>query len=730
MLVLFGLLLASLYLLSEATQRPAGTERLHVWLLVVNGIGLVLLLVLIAANLYRLLRAYRLRAPGARLTARMVLMFVVLIFTPLSIVYYFSVQFLNRGIDSWFNVEIESALHDALELSRASLDVRMRELLRQTQAMANELNSAGGSSSMAALTLDDMRLNNDVDELTLIAQNGRIIASSIADPTRILPNKPGDDVLFQVRSIGNYVGLDSINGTLYIRAVVALHPAGSATLNAPVLQALYPVAERLGRLAASVQTAFSRYTELTYLRGPLKASFVMTLSLVLLLSLFAAVLAAFASARRLTAPIRDLVEGTHAVAEGDYSKRLPEIGGDELGVLVRSFNEMTRRVARARDDASRSQLEAESQRAYLEAVLSRLSSGVLVLDHNLEVRIVNAVASQILGVGTEVLLDGPLGTLGTRVPALQPLVDALQPYAHAGATEWRLELTLFGVSGRKVLLCRGTTLPGDGGHAGHVVVFDDVTALIQAQRDAAWGEVARRLAHEIKNPLTPIQLSAERLRHKYLGRLEGKDAEVLDRATHTIVQQVEAMKEMVNAFSEYARSPRTQLAPLDLNSLIREVLDLYRGPGAAVTFEDQLEPTLPAIKADSGRLRQLLHNLVKNAMEACSEAETPRVLVLTRCLAEAECNFIELFIEDNGHGIPEELLGQLFEPYVTTKTKGTGLGLAIVKKIVEEHGGVIWAENVAPQGARMAIRLPVRPRERDEDARTEGVEASDERGRG
>ncbi|HKJ77087.1 MAG TPA: ATP-binding protein, partial [Gammaproteobacteria bacterium] len=277
------------------------------------------------------------------------------------------------------------------------------------------------------------------------------------------------------------------------------------------------------------------------------------------------------------------------------------------------------------------------------------------------------------------------------------------------------EVVLFGAGGRQVLMCRGSAL-GEHGQpqGGHVVVFDDITALIQAQRDAAWGEVARRLAHEIKNPLTPIQLSAERLRHKYLRQMGPEDAEVLERATHTIIQQVETMQEMVKAFSDYARTPELERRPIDLNALVREVLDLYGGDGQA-EIETALDPELPRVEADAGRLRQLLHNLVKNALESGGREGPVRLEVSTRCAREDTCRHVELRVRDNGPGFPEQVRSQLFEPYVTTKRKGTGLGLAIVKKIVEEHGGMLGADNRAEGGAEVTIRLPIRAEDKTQD---------------
>ncbi len=745
--LLFVLLLASFYLISGATQNTALFGRLYSLLLVVNILALLLLLALIGRHLIHLLHQYREHAPGSRLTLRLVVMFVLLALAPVSVVYYFSLQFLHRGIDSWFDLRVEKSLEDALELGRSSLDGRLRELLRQTRQAATELGPVPDSA--AALKLNELRQNSEAAEMTLLTLRGRAIVSASMDPSAIVPTMPSEAILQQLRQGLDYARLEPLGDVgMHVRVAVNL-PILEPGAEPRVLHALFPVAERLSLLADSVQEAFSQYKELAFLRQPLKYSFTLTLSLILLLSLLTAVWAAFFSARRLVAPIRDLAEGTRAVAAGDYDKRLPLPGRDELGFLVRSFNEMTYKIAQSQQAAHNSQRQAEEQRTYLEAVLGRLSSGVLTLDSDGVLHTVNAAAGQILGTALDDAVGQPLQELPGRHPALDQFVEALLPHLNPAEPEWRAELVLFGQKGRQVLMCRGALLPGsepasrDAGQAGssqkgtqqavpehgdtqqlrlaptaaaglavsrsggHVIVFDDITALIQAQRDAAWGEVARRLAHEIKNPLTPIQLSAERLRHKYLATMPAEDAEVLDRSTHTIVQQVEAMKEMVKAFSDYARPPQIRLDMVGMNRVISEVVELYRTDHRPVTFDLQLDPRTPAIQADAGRLRQVLHNLIKNALEACGR-DGAHIRITTRCAEETGCRFVELGVCDDGPGIPEEMLANLFEPYVTSKPKGTGLGLAIVKKIVEEHGGMLWVENMPEGGACIIIRLPVK----------------------
>jgi nitrogen fixation/metabolism regulation signal transduction histidine kinase len=704
MLVLFSLLLVSLTLLSDATHNSERFGQMYSMLLLVNAAGLVFLAALVMVNIIGLIRQHRTNVPGARMTSRLVVMFVVLTVVPVSIVYYFSLQFLQRGIDSWFDVRIEQGLEDALDLSHAALDVRLADILNLTVRMAEDLSDAAPAT--LSLTLYDHRVRSGAAELTLLGGDGRIVASSSSDITDIIPDQPASEMMMLMRNRKHYIGLDPIGDSgLYARALV---PVLSSRSDSEVytLQALYEVSERFSLLAESVQSAYTRYRELSYLRTPLKFSYSLTLSIVLVLSLLAAIWAAFHSARRLVAPVRDLADATHAVAEGDYSKRLSVASEDELGFLVRSFNDMTRRLARSREQTVRAQQQVEGQRAYLEAVLANLSSGVISMSADSVVRAINRTASKSLGIDARQLLGREISFFSSEHAHLTPFVDAVTRHLSQGDSRWQEEIALLGTGGHQVLMCRGTVLGGTGKRAGGlVIVFDDVTTLIQAQRDAAWGEVARRLAHEIKNPLTPIQLSAERIRRRYLASMDEEEAELLDRATHTIVNQVDAMKKMVNAFSEYARAPNLNLVVMNFNRLVQEVLDLYRSSDLEVQLIERLDAENDLIEGDAGRLRQLLHNLIKNALEAVRGMPEARIIVSTCRVGGMDKNQIELCVEDNGPGFEADVLENIFEPYVSTKPKGSGLGLAIVKKIVEEHGGTISAESGQAGGALVRIRL-------------------------
>jgi nitrogen fixation/metabolism regulation signal transduction histidine kinase len=473
------------------------------------------------------------------------------------------------------------------------------------------------------------------------------------------------------------------------------------------LQAIYPIPRQLAELTGTVEAAYLHYKELTFLRDSLKITFTLTLSLVLLLSLLAALWAAFLSIRRIVEPVRLLAIGTRALAEGDYEKRLPVNDRGELGFLVESFNIMTDKIAQARDEAHRSRQEVERQHAYLETVLAHLSSGVLSVDPGMTVLTANQAADTILHAKFGQYVGWPLAVLTGAYPHLASLVEKLEPHIHDATATWQQEVSFQGPAGRQELLCRGTPLIGPGAERlGAVLVIDDVTELIQAQRSTAWSEVARRLAHEIKNPLTPIQLSAERLRHKLAKTLEGGDLEVLEKSTRTIVQQVEAMKSMVNAFAEYARPTMTQAKPLAINTLIEEVVALYPPP-SGLEFELSLAAQSPLVQADPVKLRQVIHNLVKNAQEAMPASHSGRMAIVTRLQESQRQPGVEIRLCDNGPGIPPDQADRIFEPYVTSKSKGTGLGLAIVKRIIEELGGAIRLDTTYREGACFVIRLPV-----------------------
>lgn len=704
-------MLCSLLLMNEATQNSQRFGNLYVPLLVINAVGLTLLLALIIFNVYHLLRRVMAEAAGARLTLRMVAMTAVLVIGPVGLVYYFSFSFLRQGIDSWFDLKVEQALEDSLELSRLAIDVRTRELLRESRNLATDVSALPADA--VAVEIDALRERSGASELTLLSRHGEILAASSEDPGELLPRRFEDSMWLQLKKEHSYIAIEESQEPerLYIRMAVNV-PAGEIEEGERVLQLLFPAPERINALASSIQVAFTDYRRLAFIRTQLKGSFIMTLTVVLLFALFSGIWAVFFTADRLVAPLSDLALGTRRISAGDYHTCLPvPTGKDELGFLVTSFNEMTRNIGAAREDAEQSRRHAEAQHAYLKTVLEHISSGVLVFDSETTLRMFNACAGQVLGVSlSEDDFGLGLDELATHDANFGILVKALEPHLGKRGGEWREQLHCFGASGLRIINCSGVHLEEGGALLpGHVIVLDDITELLQSQRDAAWGEVARRLAHEIKNPLTPIQLSAERLRHKYLGRRRGggEEDDMLDRLTNTIIGQVQTMKGIVDSFTDYASQSAPELEPTDLNQLIRETVELYQVVKGGTRFEMTLEE-LPLTLADTCRVRQVFNNLISNSIEACQQGQLHIQIHSRRC-PKKEGAGIHISIRDTGPGLPMEVRERVFEPYVTTKRKGTGLGLAIVRRIIEDHDGAVYlTNNNPPPGATAVIELPVR----------------------
>src|ERR1700704_1457667 len=674
-----ALWLVALYLLASV-RNSAEFDKWLPWILLINIAGLITLLVLLVGKLARLVRDYRRHVPGSRLKGRTVAIFSALAVAPILVVYYFALQFLNRGIDSWFESEVSQGLKDTRELSHAALDVRVREFLQHTELVARSL--SGLSNYQLASSLDRQRQDSTAIEFTVVGAQARIIATSSDRPMDALPIPATDEMMLQLRRGRPYVSLDTDSiGGYVIRAAA---PIEDSSVGPRVLIALYPVPLQLRQLADTVPRSLSSYAHLVQIRQPLKTTFVLILSFVVLMSLIAAVYGAFFAAQRLVQPVQDLIAGTRAVAKGNYDTRLPLPGRDELGFLVTSFNDMTKRLGRAREETRRSQQTVEAERAGLAVILARLSTGVVSLAADLTVRTANQAASAILGVDLEAAVGKQFDESISDSTLFTQFLAALKSHLGAEDLDWRSQVELLSDSGKRVLMCACTALPNDlGGAPGVVLVFDDITTLLQAQRDAAWGEVARRLAHEIKNPLTPIQLSAERMRRKFLGSMNAQDAQILERATHTIVAQVDAMKQMVNAFSEYARAPDMHFSRFDLNQLITEVVDLYRVQDSAAELKLLLDPHLPTISADRMRIRQILNNLVTNSLEALEGKPGACIEIETHVSEDGPRHLesVAIVVTDNGPGFQRDLIGTVFDPYVTSKPKGTGLGLATVKKI-------------------------------------------------
>ena len=719
----FTLLLSAFLLIASVLlSRAAGNDELfgdfYSALILLNVIGISLLALMSAFQIWRLIGQFRAKVLGSRLTLRFVGTFAVLALIPLAVVYYFAVQFLSRGIDSWFDVQIEQALDDALLLGRSSLESIKLDVVDQLRDDADKIQRAESNFEVFQL-LDELRQANKFEEMSLHSMSGEILASSSRDSISLIPDVPDERVIRQLRQGKVYSEIEPIaGGGLQLR--VAIRIAGRQVGNIDrVLQVLDPLPLRYSRLGESVESASAEYEKLQYLRRPLTFSFVLTLSLVTLMTLLIALLIAIYLARRLVAPLRDLAEGTQAVAQGDYGKQLPVTSGDELGVLVSSFNRMTQEISSAQTAVRNSQFEAEKQSAYLETVLAHLSSGVMSFDNNRQLRTHNAAAERILHTLLGTFVESSIAEMIKALPAAEPLLNMIDQGISDDVSEWQKEISINSPLGQQTLVCSGTKLSGTETESGCVVVFDDATALIKAQRDAAWGEVARRLAHEIKNPLTPIQLSAERIRRRYLDKIEKDDREILDRATRTIAQQVESMKSMVNAFSDYAQPVISRPRRMDINTLIRDITELHVTHLTRIRFLFDLADDLPQIMTDPAGIRQVLNNLIINASDALGDKGGE--LKLSTRIDHAKDDLLVVELQDNGPGFPAKLLDRIFEPYVTTKTSGSGLGLPISRRIIEENGGTMRATNLPKGGAVVIIHLPV--------AQSQGASLDDRQGK-
>jgi nitrogen fixation/metabolism regulation signal transduction histidine kinase len=685
----------SLYLLASASANTDMFSGFYPHLLALNGAIVVTLAAMVGTQLYHLWREYHNNRFGSRLKYRMVLMFALMALLPGAAVYAVSLQFVVRSIESWFDVRVDSALEGGLALGQNALDY----LVSQTRDKASSIiQDIENRADISAAQINHLREWGGVSSITVLGANGQILATATGDDiASLLPDTPSPQQLRQARQNRGLSIIESAaDGRLIIRVLLPI--TGRTLADGPrVLQLIQPVPETFSRHAEAVQDAYRDYQQLNLGRGGLRRIYTLTLTLTLLLALLTAMSVAFVLARRLTKPLQILAEGTQAVAQGDYSPRRALPARDELGVLTHSFNQMTKQLDDARELAKSNRAEVEAARAYLESVLTHLSTGVLAFTHEGALRAANHGALHILDDD----LSGFENIALTDWPRHLVLRDALLKGFAAHEGDWQSELEIPSSDSTPLtLLVHGSRLPESTG-GGLVVVFDDISRLIEAQRTAAWAEVARRLAHEVKNPLTPIQLSAERLALKLTSQLDEPGQRMLERSTRTIVNQVEAVKNLVNAFRDYARLPAPSLSALDLGELTREVLVLYEG--TPIHIELQVPTDLPQVLGDASQIRQIIHNMLQNAQDALAERSNSEVVLTAR----KDGNWVLLSCRDNGPGFPAEVLAHAFEPYFTTKAKGTGLGLAIIKKIVTEHGGEVKIANRDSGGADLRIRLRV-----------------------
>ena len=682
-----------LFLLATASAKT-DFEKYYPPLLALNAFLVVILAAIVATQLIALRRRIRARLFGSQLALRFLVLLAAMAVVPGVLVYVVSVQFLTKSIESWFDVKVESALTGGISIGQGAIDQMLVEMQLKGRAMALELAPLTGTQQV--VVLDRLREQAGIPEAVLLSARGGVVASAGETLAPLVPELPDPGTLRGARSGRAVTHVDGRPGRPIVLRVIL--PVGAATISEELrlLQLRQALPESFSRSAEAVEIAYREYRELTLSRQGLRWAYVVTLTLALLLALLIAVALAAVIANKLAEPLANLANATHAVARGDFARRAPVTSQDELGMLTESFNSMTRRLGETQEVLERQRLALETSNAYLESILANLSAGVLVFDRQLHLTVFNRGAATTLGEDLPTLKGKPLTSWGG---ALLPLAAAIQDsFDRTNDAVWQIQLSVNDRS--TTLLVRDAVLPENVG-GGHVLVFDDVTQLIHAQRATAWTEMAKRLAHEIKNPLTPIQLAAERLEMKLADRLGREEAATLKRSTQTIVTQVSALKTMVDDFREYAQLPAPARRRVDLNALIADVVALYEQSGVYIRCD--LERDLPDAHADAAQVRQVLHNLIQNSQDALAKSDLPEITIATSRVGAC----VRLWVSDNGTGFREDLLARIFEPYVTSKPRGTGLGLAIVKKIIDEHRGTITIQSRPRSGATVQIDIPV-----------------------
>jgi nitrogen fixation/metabolism regulation signal transduction histidine kinase len=701
---LAGMLLSALFLVANVEQESGQLGRMSLWIFLVTGVALLVLLAAITTRLLRLIRDVRAHRPGARLRARLVSIFIALALPPVVIVWLFSTEFLTETIEGWLDAGSELALADSIELGQLFIDLRTREARDRLRRIADGLPLDGNGDRNEERRLDYLfRQVSSAGpaELTLLDASGQVDVMVHIDPSRIVADLPSSFALSQAARGQVWAAAEPVDDSLQIRVVLPIAgPLGEQR----ALQGIFPLPEDFARLAGRIEQAYFRQENVSYLRERLQQSFVLILSLVLAMTALLAMLLAFNAAKRLVRPIRELADATELMRRGEFPETLVVPSRDELGFLVESFNEMASGLEGA-------QRELNTERAYLQAVLGRLSAGVLAFDADHALKAMNESAGAILGLTLDDVQGRTPSALAQDHPALAALFEEVERRIRQGGAAWRREIKLDRADTALALVCRGSVLPGEdasgtGRASGHVVVFDDVTELDQAQRQAAWAELAQRLAHEVKNPLTPIRLAAERLQLRLTPALDGDLQPVLERATRTIIHQVDALRELVDAFGDYSRPGVARREPLDIEALVRDVVELWTAGDSGVTVKLDLAAGEIRPLGDSGQFRQVLNNLIQNAREAHPDGR-PVLQIRSRIEHHDQRSWLVLDVRDDGPGFDPQLLDRVFEPYASTKPRGTGLGLAIVHRIIDTMGGRIHADNAPEGGARLTVELPV-----------------------
>ncbi|AWD32715.1 Sensor histidine kinase ResE [Candidatus Kinetoplastibacterium sorsogonicusi] len=720
---------AALSLLAWSTYNIALFAQYYDILFLINLIVAFFLFIWILVLVINLINNIRKNVFGSRLTSRFAFSFIIISVMPGLFIYILSIHFMSRSLESWFNVRVNNALNAGLNLGKTALDYLLDDLLARGKVMADRLSLVEKNNLI--LSLDALRESNRIKESMIFTNNGRIIAFSTENHMilDLLPSMPSNDIMNQLRFISSYSAVEEKDDELFLRVIVAINHddidnivGSNVNIEHKWLQLIQPVSVQILYNARQVQQGFRDYQDLYLSRVGLSRLYFLTLTISIILTIFSAILFALLISRRLVKPLLTLAEGTQAVGLGDY-RQLPEIKSkDELGVLTKSFNDMIKQLEEARIMVEVNKQQLERSNIYLERILSNLSSGVLVVDKSFCITMVNQGARNILKIDIDQNIIGVyLGDIKGFDNFCYIIRHAFNSHDAVGSEHqfWQqqCEITLSHANQVITILARGTRFLMDSNIGNYLVVFDDITSVISSNRSVVWEEVAQRLAHEIKNPLTPIQLSAERMLMCFSQKLNTIDVKILERSVNTIVNQVTSLKKMVDDFREYAKISSKVMKIVDINSLINEVLSLYgwnpdeinNNIDSNFSIDLDLDENIPYLKGNDVQLRQVLHNLLSNARDAIIEANKPGKLKISTKLIKLyndknmEIKNVRFILEDNGLGFDKQIIQRVFEPYITTKAHGTGLGLAIVRKIIEEHDGNIDLINCKDGGARVSI---------------------------
>jgi PAS domain S-box-containing protein len=651
---------------------------------------------LIGVQIFQLLQSVKKEITGSRLTLRLVLSFALMGIVPVLIVYLVSVNFLTKSIESWFDVKVESALEGGLTLGQKTIDILMSDIELKGKSIAYSIGNAEVDQRNNILT--DLRAKFGIQDAVIFDQDSLIIEVS-SERNNLIPPIPNIEDL--ERGSRDFFGkIEETNGEqIFLKAFIPIISKNVMSKKL-ILQLTQPIPPSIANLALSVESVYDEYQQLTYSRNSLKIIYILTLTLVLLLALLSSVAASFVISRKFSSPLAMLSDATREISKGNYKKIISEQGKDELGILIKSFNSMTSQLEQATKNSEKDRERLELARTFLETILAHLTTGVIVIDEKKIIRLNNVSASKMLQNKESKMNNKLMSAVISDNKAFEPLYEFISTYIvdnKENKKEVSQEFKLYKDNRERTIMLQITPL-NDKKNKTYVLVIDDISEVTEAQRHSAWGEIARRLAHEIKNPLTPIQLSAERIQHKFSNKLNKEDAIILERSTNTIVNQVNSLKIMVNEFAEYARPPKIQKDQIRIDNLIDEVIELYEIDKIIDVKKDK---NIPIIYADQNKIRQVIINLIENSKDALKDSKKPKI----RIFIKKKVNEVELILEDNGIGISDEIIGRIFEPYVTSKKTGTGLGLAIVHKIIEEHNGDIKIERITNSGTRVIIKL-------------------------